>query len=71
MIRAIEERNFHVNDGEAKRPPLQRVSNAVFHGAEILLRHDASVNLLVKGHAAAALAGTDLEDHITELAVTS
>ena len=47
-------KRLDIDHGEAQRPFLQRIVHAVFHRAEILLRHDAAGDAILEHEAFAA-----------------
>jgi hypothetical protein len=71
VIGTVGQRHVDVDDGKAKRPPLQSVDHALFDGADVVSWHRAANHPLVEFEGRAARHRLDFQHHVAELAMAA
>src|SRR4051794_40598104 len=71
VVAAVDEGHRAVDDPEAERSLVHRLSHAFLNRRDPLFRNGAAVDLLLEDEARAAGQGLHLDNHIAELAMTS
>ncbi len=71
VVGAVDQRHLDVDHGEAERPVLERVDDALFHRRNVVARHHAAGDAVLELEARVARQRLDLQHHVAELAVAA